>query len=134
MQELDRLIDNFLYSKSQRDKRSLYTYIVSLELLLHANDKSGDGVYLYDNENVYICSPVQTLNLSQRLRYEIDGSRMLVSGGVERSPIDGAKAKPRLIVPSYTRVSRDVIAQVADVIRFDIPRSYIDYINERSRR
>lgn len=110
MNSLDCYIDRFLKCYSSSNRRLLYTAIASIELGLRMN-----YIYLYDDTNVYICSANQVLNLSQRLEFEL---RELGT-------------TPILIVPSYTRVSRDVIARVRDVIRFDVSKSYFDYINAR---
>jgi len=111
---LNYYIDNWLDHDTQANKRLLYTFIASLELGMSMNL---NPLYLYNENEVYICSPVQVLNLSKRLKYELS----LIS------------SRASLIVPSYTRISRDVIAQFKDVIRFDVPVCYLEYINERIR-
>lgn len=111
---LNYYIDNWLEHDTQANKRLLYTFIASLELGMSMNL---NPLYLYNENEVYICSPVQVLNLSKRLKYELS----LIS------------SRASLMVPSYTRISRDVIAQFKDVIRFDVPVCYLEYINERIR-
>ena len=111
---LNYYIDNWLEHDTQANKRLLYTFIASLELGMSMNL---NPLYLYNENEVYICSPVQVLNLSKRLKYELS----LIS------------SHALLIVPSYTRISKDVIAQFKDVIRFDMPVCYLEYINERIR-
>lgn len=111
---LNYYIDNWLEHDTQANKRLLYTFIASLELGMSMNL---NPLYLYNENEVYICSPVQVLNLSKRLEYELS----LIS------------SQASLIVPSYTRISRDIIARFKDVIRFDVPVCYLEYINERIR-
>lgn len=111
---LNYYIDNWLDHDTQANKRLLYTFIASLELGMSMNL---NPLYLYNENEIYICSPVQVLNLSKRLEYELS----LIS------------SQASLIVPSYTRISRDIIARFKDVIRFDMPVCYLEYINERIR-
>lgn len=111
---LNYYIDNWLDHDTQANKRLLYTFIASLELGMSMNL---NPLYLYNENEAYICSPVQVLNSSKRLEFELS----LIS------------SRASLIVPSYTRISRDIIARFKDVIRFDVPICYLEYINERIR-
>lgn len=119
--DYDRLnvyIDNWLDSDNPQRKTELYSFIAAHELHLSINE---EPFYLYNTECVYICSANQTLKSSKRLLFEIEHLR------------DVGFEELVLLVPSYTRISRDVKDRIV-VNRFDIPKSYYDYIESQVRK
>ena len=115
-EQLNVYIDNWL--DSDRRKTDLYSFIAAHELHLSINE---EPLYLYNTECAYICSANQTLHLSKSLLFKIEHLRDV---GLELV----------LLTPSYTRISRSVKDRVDAVIRYDIPRSYREYMESRARK
>lgn len=116
-EQLNIYIDNWLDSNNPQSKTALYSFIAACELQLSINETL---FYLYNDSSVYICSANQMLNLSKRLLFEIEQLR------------DAGFNELILLVPSYTRISRDVKARVDVVFRYDIPKSYFEYMKFRA--
>ena len=115
-EQLNVYIDNWLDSDCR--KTELYSFIAAHELHLSINE---EPLYLYNTEHAYICSANQTLHLSKSLLFKIEHLRDV---GLELV----------LLTPSYTRISRSVKDCVDAVIRYDIPRSYHEYMESRARK
>lgn len=117
-EQLNAYIDNWLDSNNPQTKTALYSFIAACELQLSINE---EPFYLYNDSSVYICSANKTLNLSKRLLFEIEQLR------------DAGFNELILLVPSYTRISRDVKARIDVIFRYDVPKSYHEYMNTRAR-
>lgn len=116
-ERLNAYIDNWLDSNNPQTKTALYSFIAACELQLSINEAP---FYLYNASSVYICSANQTLNLSKRLLFEIEQLR------------DAGFNELILLVPSYTRVSRDVKARIGVIFRYDVPNAYLEYMKSRA--